>query len=62
MKREPVPVYDEDGNVVVYDIYVDGVWVGSRRTLAQCEDYFRYLSGPDRLIVPIGNCYHAIRI
>lgn len=36
-----VPIPDEGGSPLVYDIYIEGVWHGSRRTLAQCEDYVR---------------------
>jgi hypothetical protein len=41
MKAETVPVRDKDGNVVLYDMYVDGRWIGSRRTLAQCGEDLR---------------------
>jgi hypothetical protein len=36
-----VPVADKDGSPLLWDIYIDGVWHGSRRLLAQCEDYVR---------------------
>lgn len=32
---EPVIV---DGKVLLYDIYVEGEWIGSRRTITQCYD------------------------
>jgi hypothetical protein len=35
-----VPVYDKDGAVLLYDMWIDSVWHGSRRTLAQCEAYY----------------------
>lgn len=40
MCTETVPVLDEPGNVVLYDMYVDGQWHGSRRTLEQCALHF----------------------
>ena len=41
MKKTTVPVFDKDGGTVLFDMYVDGVWIGSRRTLQQCEEAFR---------------------
>lgn len=35
-----VPVYDKDGSVLLYDIYVGDQWLGSRRTQQQCQDEF----------------------
>jgi hypothetical protein len=39
-----VPIYAVDGTITLYDIYVvtEGVctWIGSRRTLSQCQDAF----------------------
>lgn len=37
-----VPVFDQNGNVLLYDIYVGENWIGSRRTLQQCEDRIEY--------------------
>jgi hypothetical protein len=34
------PDREKDGNVVLYDMYVNGEWHGSRRTLEQCDLYF----------------------
>lgn len=31
------PVKDAAGEISLYDIHVDGVWIGSRRTMAQCQ-------------------------
>ncbi len=39
-----VPVYDEHGQVLLYDIFVGEKWIGSKRTLDQCEDRIRFLS------------------
>lgn len=36
-----VPVLDKDGSVLLYDIYIDDVWQGSRRTIRQCEEQMR---------------------
>lgn len=35
------PVRDAEGNVIVYDIYLNGEWVGSRRTKEQCASLIR---------------------
>ena len=48
------PAVDEHGAIILYDIYVTTTgspqWIGSRRTLEQCQEafdnYFR--SSPDR--------------
>jgi hypothetical protein len=37
---QTVPVY-VNGTVQLYDMYIDGMWHGSRSTLAQCDLYFR---------------------
>lgn len=37
---KPIVVKDE---IILYDIYIDDVWHGSRRTLEQCEDYVKGL-------------------
>lgn len=29
-------IYDDDGKCILFDIYLDGNWVGSRRTIKQC--------------------------
>ena len=31
------------GDVVLYDIYINDKWHGSRRTTSQCESYFASL-------------------
>jgi hypothetical protein len=35
-----VPVHDKHGQVLLYDMYINGQWHGSRRTLAQCQAYW----------------------
>jgi hypothetical protein len=40
-----VPVHDERGSAMLYDIYVDGEWVGSKRTIQQCEDRIQISTG-----------------
>ena len=37
------PVINKGGEIELYDIYIDGKWIGSQRTLDQCEDRLRYL-------------------
>lgn len=36
------PVLNKDGGVILIDMYVDGVWIGSRRTEAQCREALRH--------------------
>ena len=38
MGAEIIPIMNEQGEIVVHDKYVDGRWVGSRRTLEQAEN------------------------
>ncbi len=38
-----VPVYEDDGYVQLYDMYLDGKWIGSRRLPKQCADYFQQM-------------------
>lgn len=37
MTFDAIPVFNKDGSVLLYDCYVDGKWIGSRRTPEQCE-------------------------
>lgn len=37
------PVYDERSRFVLYDIFIDGHWHGSRRTYQQCLEYWSQL-------------------
>jgi len=43
-RLETVPIYAADGTISLYDIYAvtagGRTWLGSRRTLAQCQDAF----------------------
>jgi hypothetical protein len=36
------PVRDDDGAIVLFDMWLDGQWLGSRRTVAQCREEFEY--------------------
>lgn len=50
-ERVPVivarPILDHRGFVVVFDLWVDGTWVGSRRTPEQCAEFLsRYCGVP----------------
>lgn len=42
---EARPVLDHRGFAVLFDLYVAGKWVGSRRTAEQCEDHLSHLIG-----------------
>jgi hypothetical protein len=42
---EARPVMDERGFAILFDLWVAGKWVGSRRTAEQCEQYLTYLCG-----------------
>ena len=44
MTLETRAVLDDHGAVVLYDMYVNGEWHGSRRTMRQCQMYFDCLS------------------
>lgn len=38
-----VPVLNKDGTILLIDMYVGGIWHGSRRTADQVEQYRLYL-------------------
>ncbi len=40
LRFETAPIRDSDGCVILYDMFVYGEWVGSRRTIEQCELVF----------------------
>lgn len=45
------PVVDpKTGATILYDIFVHGDWVGSRRTIAQCIKYLTYLRWPTAVL------------
>ncbi len=45
MRTETRPIYNSTtGQIEVYDMYVNGEWRGSRRTLVQCSDHFAFLA------------------
>jgi hypothetical protein len=41
VKFETIPVLDPDGNVQLYDMYIDDEWCGSFRKLEYCEEFFK---------------------
>jgi len=42
---EARPVLDSKGFAVLFDLWVDGRWVGSRRTTQQCEQWLSHYCG-----------------
>lgn len=38
-----VPIINEKGEVLLFDMYVNGVWHGSRRTQEQVDAYFKHV-------------------
>ena len=44
------PAPDEDGGVLLYDIFVAGKWVGSRRTIKQCIETLTHLEWPSAVL------------
>lgn len=42
---EARPVLDARGFVVVFDLWVGREWVGSRRTVEQCEEWLSHYCG-----------------
>lgn len=42
---EARPLLDARGFVILFDLWVAGKWVGSRRTEQQCEQFLTYLCG-----------------
>lgn len=43
MKIETKPVYDKDGDIVLYDMWIDDKWHGSRRTLKQVDMHYEHV-------------------
>jgi hypothetical protein len=43
VKIDLIPTYF---GAILYDIYLDGHWIGSRRTVDQCWEYIRQVAGP----------------
>lgn len=43
MRFEAIAVHDDRGDLILYDMYVDGVWHGSRRTLSQALDHQSFI-------------------
>lgn len=45
------PVHDpKTGAIILYDIFVEGKWVGSRRTIPQCIGWLTTLKWPSAVI------------
>jgi hypothetical protein len=42
MRAIYVPIPDASGQACLYDIYIDGEWHGSQRSLDQAEAYVRH--------------------
>ena len=42
------PLYDEKGSAVLFDVFEDEAWCGSRRTLSQFAHLVESIRGPDR--------------
>lgn len=46
------PVLNEQRNVLLFDLYLEGCWVGSRRAVNQCEAWLSYLTDREIATVP----------
>lgn len=46
------PLVDERGHVILFDLWVSGRWVGSRRTTVQCEEALTWIIGMPIEAVP----------
>lgn len=42
------PVLDPDSSVPLYDMFIDGEWIGSRRTMEQALDALSWRLWPSR--------------
>lgn len=42
---EAHPILDSRGFALAFDLWVAGKWVGSRRTVEQCEDWLSFYCG-----------------
>lgn len=52
------PALDEDGEILLYDIFVAGRWVGSRRTLRQAIDALRHQGWPSSVLATDSEINH----
>ena len=41
------PVFDDSGELILYDVFFRGKWYGSRRLKEQAEAYLAYLERMD---------------
>lgn len=39
---EARPILDSRGFAILFDLWVNGAWVGSRRTVGQCEEWLSH--------------------
>lgn len=39
------PLVDDRGHAILFDLWVGGRWVGSRRTVRQCEEWLSSFCG-----------------
>jgi len=37
------PMLDKDGSILLCDMFINGEWIGSRRTVQQCNDQLKSL-------------------
>lgn len=42
---EARPLVDERGFAILFDLYVAGKWIGSKRTVEQCEQRLSFVCG-----------------
>jgi hypothetical protein len=35
-------VLDKDGNIQLYDMFINNIWYGSRSTISSCEEFLLF--------------------
>jgi hypothetical protein len=61
MILKTVPRIDDKGEVILFDMYVDGEWHGSCRLQSQCDLHFEFIQWKDEVIRHHGcHVYHKL--
>lgn len=50
MILKTVPVINKKGEVLLFDMFIDGAWHGSRRTQLQCDEHFLHVIWVEEMI------------
>lgn len=55
------PLVDPDtGDTILYDIFIEGKWIGSRRTIPQCIEALRFRGWPSAVLATNYKIVHGV--